>query len=95
MAKFPSPPFGKDKLPHSSEGFISEALHGGKGASEGMFHSKGGRDGQTILTAVPPDNVCLAMDIESSILDKKFAGSETDLGHSLKGASAVQDGIHD
>lgn len=90
MAKFPSPPYGKDKVSGGAAHYIEESLRGGKGASEGMFHHSAGH-GQTILTPVALDNVVNIMDVESSILDRKFGGGEENLSHSLHGASAVMD----
>lgn len=85
--------YGKDRVPKGSDGYISEALHGGSGPSEGL-HSKGiDRKGQTILTAVGMDNVDLAMNIESSILDEGgFRGGTTNLKHSVEGATGLADG---
>jgi hypothetical protein len=85
--------FGKDNVPKSNEGFISEALHGGSGPSEGLHHKKIDRKDQSILTAVGLDNVKLAMDLPSSILDEGgFRGGTKNLEHSLEGASAPADG---
>jgi hypothetical protein len=85
--------YGKDAVPHSSEGFISEALHGGHGPSEGLHHKKIDRKDQSILTAVAMDNVVLAMGIPSSILDEGgFRGGTTNLEHSLEGAHGLPDG---
>lgn len=87
-------PFGKDRVAKGSEGYIESALHGGKGPSEGMHDKKIDRPQQSILTAVPMDNVDLAMDIESSILEEGgFAGGIDNLEHSLKGSSAVNEAV--
>jgi len=80
-------PYGKD----SPDRFIAGALTGGSGESEGIKEMKIDRPNQSINTAVPMDNVKLAMPIKSSILDEGgFAGGITNLAHSLSGASAVQ-----
>jgi hypothetical protein len=92
MGKFPSPPYGKDKVAGGAEKYIEEALRGGKGPSEGLYHHPGGHAGETILTPVALDNVVNVMDVKSSILDKSFGGSEENLTHSLTGTSAVMDG---
>jgi hypothetical protein len=85
--------FGKDRVEKSSESYISEALHGGSGPSEGIHDTKVDRPHQSINTAVALDNVTLAMDIKSSILDDKFAGGVDNLEHSLTGSSAVNEKI--
>lgn len=86
--------FGKDKVAKGSEGFIEHALHGGHGPSEGIHDKKIDRPQQSIKTAVALDNVKLAMDIESSILDEGgFAGGIDNLEHSLKGSSAVNEDL--
>jgi hypothetical protein len=90
----PKMPFGKDKVARSSEGFISEALTGGHGPSEGMSSKKIDRPDQSILTAVAMDNVDLAMPIETSILDTTgIAGGVDNLKHSLTGASVVNEEV--
>ncbi len=77
--------YGKDR----PENFISGALTGGNGPSEGI-HTKSIGRGQSIMTAVGMDNVELAMDVETSILDESgFGGGVDNLKHSLTGASAV------
>ena len=59
--------------------------------ANGISEKKIDRPNQSINTAVPADNVKLAMPIETSILDEGgWAGGITNLGHSLSGASAVQ-----
>lgn len=85
--------YGKDRVAKGSEGYISEALHGGSGKSEGI-HEKGiDRKGQSIMTPVGMDNVELALDIETSILDEGgFHGSTRNLKHSIDGAEAPADG---
>lgn len=61
----------------------------GEGKSEGMVRKEIG-DGQSILSAYPQDNVHgMSLDNERG---GKFRGSPTNLEHSLKGTSAVQDG---
>lgn len=85
--------YGKDAAPKSSEGYISEALHGGHGPSEGLHHMKVDRKDQSILTPTPVDNVKLAMDLESSICDEGgFRGGTTNLEHSINGAKGLPDG---
>jgi hypothetical protein len=84
-------PFGKDKVVAGSSGYIETALAGKSGESEGISEKKIDRPNQSINTAVPADNVKLAMFVETSILDEGgWAGGVTNLGHSLSGASAVQ-----
>lgn len=86
--------FGKDRVPKGSEAYIEEALHGGHGPSEGIHDVRINRPQQSIMTAVAMDNVDLAMDIESSILDEGgFAGGVDNLEHSLKGASAENEDV--
>ena len=86
--------FGKDKAPKSSEGFISHALTGGSGPSEGIHEKKIDRPDQSINTAVAMDNVTLAMDVESSILEEGgFGGGVDNLKHSLTGSSAVNEEV--
>lgn len=80
--------YGKDH----PENFIEGALTGIHGPSEGI-HEKDIGHGQKIMTPVALDNVVLAADIESSILDENFHGGPEYLGHSLKGVSAVQEEI--
>lgn len=78
--------YGKD----SPERFISGALTGGSGPSEGIHKKSIGR-GQTINTATSMDNVRLAMDVDSSIEDQGgFGGGVNNLDHSLTGTSAVK-----
>lgn len=85
--------FGKDRAAKSSESFISGALTGGNGPSEGIHEKSIGR-GQKINTAVGMDNVDLVMKVESSILDEGgFKGGKDDLSHSLTGTSAVQEKV--
>lgn len=86
--------YGKDRVPKGNEGFIEHALTGGDGASEGIFHEKVDRKDQSINTAVALDNVTLAMDIPSSIVDDErgFHGSTRNLKHSIDGAEAPADG---
>ena len=61
----------------------------GEGKSTGMVRKEIG-DGQSILSAYPQDNVH-GMSLEDE-RGGKFRGSPTNLEHSLKGTSAVQDG---
>ena len=86
--------FGKDAVAKGSESFISDALHGGKGPSEGMHDKKIDRPQQSILTATALDNVDEALDIPSSILDEGgFRGGINNLEHSLTSASAVTEDV--
>jgi hypothetical protein len=80
--------YGKDH----PENFIRGALTGIHGPSEGIHEYDIGH-GQRIVTSVAMDNVVLAADIESSILDDKWHGGPEYLGHSLKGVSAVNEDI--
>ena len=83
-------PFGKD----NPERFIDKALTGGDGPSNGIHTMKVDRPNQTINTAVPMDNVKLAMPIESSILDMgNWPGGPENLKHSLIGASAEDEEV--
>lgn len=75
----------------SAEGFVKNALTGGSGKSSGIQTTSIGK-GQKINRAFALDNVDLVMPIESSLKTEKFGGSTSNLGHSLKGASAVDDG---
>lgn len=86
--------YGKDRVPGGSEGYISEALRGGSGKSEGIDILKVDRKGQTINTASGMDNVECAMDVESSLRDggKTFHGGTRNLKHSIDGAQAPADG---
>lgn len=85
--------FGKDRPAKSNEGFIGEALTGGEGPSEGLHHKTIDRKDQSILTAVAMDNVKLAMEIPSSILEEQgFRGSTRNIGHSIDGAEGLPDG---
>lgn len=80
--------------PRGNEGFIRGALTGGSGASHGIHDTKVDRPNQSIKTAVPMDNVNLAMDVKSSILeDGGFKGGISNLKHSLTGASAVNEEV--
>lgn len=90
----PHPPYGDKRVARGSEGYISEALTGGSGKSEGIYDEKVDRKNQSIKTAVAMDNVDLAMDVESSIIgdERDFHGSTTNLAHSLDGAKAPADG---
>ena len=82
--------YGKDK----PENFIEGALRGGHGPSEGIHHTPIDRPDQSINTAVAMDNVDLALDIPSSILDEGgFHGGVDNLKHSLTGSSAVNEEV--
>lgn len=82
--------YGKDH----PENFISGALTGGHGPSNDIDHTPVDRPHQVINTAHGMDNVKLAMDVESSLCDEGgFHGGPTNLGHSLKGASAVNEEV--
>jgi hypothetical protein len=82
----PKSPYGKD----DPERFISGALTGGSGPSNGIRDIKVDRPDQMIKEATPMDNVKLAMPIKSSILEEGgFAGGLENLKHSLTGASTV------
>jgi hypothetical protein len=81
--------YGKDH----PENMIESALTGGHGASEGIVDTAVDRPHQTIKTAVAMDNVKLALDIETSILDEDFHGGADNLKHSLTGASAVNEEV--
>lgn len=82
--------YGKD----TPERFISGALTGGRGPSEGIHEKSIDRPSQKINTSVGMDNVKLAMPIESSILDEGgFAGGVDNLKHSLTGSSAVNEEV--
>lgn len=61
----------------------------GQGKSEGIVTKDIG-DGQRIMSAYPQDNVH-GMDLPDT-RGGKMRGGPTNLEHSLKGASAVQDG---
>jgi hypothetical protein len=87
------PPYGKDRVVQSSEGFISHALTGGSGVSSGIVDYPVDRPSQTIKTAFPPDNVKLAMPIDTSLRDTSFPGGDSNLKHSLTGASAVNEEV--
>jgi hypothetical protein len=84
--------FGKDAVPKSNEAYIAHALHGGDGHSNGLHHYPVDRKDQSILTALPSDNVKLAMEIPSSILDTGVRGGTRNLEHSLEGCKAPADG---
>ena len=82
--------FGKD---HPKK-FIDGALTGGHGPSENIHHYPVDRPHQVINTPVALDNVKLALDIESSILDEEgFHGGVTNVKHSLEGASVVNEEV--
>lgn len=82
---------GKD---NASGGYISRALAGGSGPSEGIKDTKVDRPDQKINTAMPTDNVKLAMPIKSSIGDESgFAGGVDNLKHSLTGSAAVNEEV--
>lgn len=56
--------------------------------SSGITDKSIGR-GQTLNTATPMDNLSASKAVKTSIRDTKFGGSDTNLKHSLSGASAV------
>lgn len=86
--------FGKDTPAKSSEGFISKALTGGSGPSNEIVNKKIDRPNQSIKTAFGMDNVKLAMNTDSSIRDESgFGGGDSNLKHSLTGASAVNEEV--
>lgn len=85
--------YGKDRPATSSEGFISNALRGGSGPSNGIHDRDIDRPNQSIKTAFPMDNVKLAMPIDSSIMDTDCGGGITNLKHSLTGTSSVNDEV--
>lgn len=61
----------------------------GKGKSEGIYDQSIG-DGQSIKSAFPQDNVH-GLDLTNT-RGGSFAGSPTNLKHSLTGTAAVQEG---
>ena len=88
--------YGKD----DPSRFIEGALTGGGGTSvkQGITKSNGITEmsignGQKINTATPMDNVEIALEIESSIRDEKFAGGIHNIEHSLTGADAVTNDV--
>lgn len=70
-----------------NKGYIANALTGGSGESECITEKSIGR-GQKINTAYAMDNVDLAMEVKNA-MGGKYAGSDTNLSHSLSGASTV------
>lgn len=86
--------FGKDRPATSSEAFISKALTGGSGPSNGIHTYPVDRPDQKINTALALDNVKLAFPIKSSIEDMSGIGGSVDnLKHSLTGTSAVNEEV--
>lgn len=86
--------FGKDYPAGGSEGeYIEHALRGGSGPSEGEHEYPVDRRDQSILTPLGMDNVKLAMNEPSSILDTHFAGGVSNLEHSLTGTKAVNEEV--
>lgn len=73
------------------QGYIKDALMGGSGKSNEIVTKSIGK-GQKIMTAFAMDNVDCVMDVPTSLKKENFGGSTSNLGHSLKGASAVDDG---
>lgn len=75
-----------------NNGYISSALRGGgDGESNFVDHKKVSR-GQEICTGHMTDNVDLAMPMKSALRGSSgFAGSPTNLSHSINGATAVSD----
>lgn len=77
-----------------NSGFVSDALRGGSGPSNAIQERKIDRPSQSINTASAMDNVKLAMPIKSSIEETGgFAGGDSNLKHSLTGASAVNEEV--
>jgi hypothetical protein len=70
-------PFGKDKAPRSSEGFISEALTGGHGPSEDIVDTKFDRPHQTIKSAYAIRHPAA---LEQALLHKHDAPATADGG---------------
>lgn len=78
----------------SPDRFISGALTGGSGPSNEIVDSSVDRPNQKIKRAFAMDNVKLAMPIKSSLKDEGgFAGGNSNLKHSLTGASAVNEEV--
>jgi hypothetical protein len=84
-------PYGKDRVAKGSESYITDSLAGKLGSSNGVHTYDTGRDGQVICTPIAMDNVKLAFNEETSILDMSWRGGPTNLKHSLKGASVEDD----
>lgn len=83
-------PYGKD----NPERFISGALTGGSGESNGIVEKAIDRPSQKINTAFGMDNVQLAMKTKSSLRDEGGIGGGVDnLKHSLTGTSAVNEEV--
>ncbi len=73
-----------------NKGYIEDALKGGSGASSGITKSKAGRPNQTFIRAFGMDNVQGAGMKGTSLRDHGgFAGGETNLGHTLNGATGL------
>lgn len=85
--------YGKDRVPGGNEGYISSALRGGSGPSDGTKSYPVPRPHQTIKTAFPQDNVVCCMPIETSIKDMSWPGGVDNIKHSLTGTSAVNDEV--
>lgn len=70
--------------------FTGNPLGGTPGKSNGMIHSK--VPGGSLISPFPQDNVH-GVDLPGAHTEGagKWGGSDTNLAHSLKGASAVQD----
>ncbi len=82
--------YGKD----SPGSFISGALRGGSGPSDGIQHTAVDRPSQVINTPVGFDNMQSSKAVESSMRDKGgFAGGVDNLKHSLTGTSAVNEEV--
>ena len=71
--------------------FSTNTMGGSPGDSNGLKRSKGGNvgGGGTVLSAYPQDNVH-GVDLPGTYCDDGMRGSDTNLSHSLSGASAVQ-----
>lgn len=74
----------------SSGVFTGNPMGGTPGKNAGMVTKSIGGGGQKILSAYPQDNVH-GVDLPDT-KGGSFAGSPTNLKHSLTGASAVQEG---
>lgn len=76
--------------PKGNAGYISNALTGVDSDGSVEVKSKGIGKGQKIVTPFALDNVCIAKCVDG-MSNGKLGGSTTNLSHSLKGASAVDD----
>lgn len=73
-----------------SSAFTANSMTTGNGKSTGISDANIGKGGQKIRTAYPQDNVS-GVDLPNT-RGGTLRGSTSNLGHSLKGATAVQDG---